>query len=231
MSQQPDGSEQMDLAEVRWASRVNPSTIRRLYEADAHGIVDEELVDEVGFALYARCQSILRVTGAQHGQVTCPRCEAIVARKGAGPWDQPDEVIICSQCGWSVRWRDYLRSYQNKHLVGGGATAMHEAYVEQFANARSPREKMLAIDRLIHAFHWELVSDPGRPAARELIYARNTTELLTFLDRLTYGEGSTPGLRESKAQWKHKVTASPWLRRTGFHPEGWPEPDSQKARH
>ena len=47
------------VGDVRWASRVNPATIRRLYETDARGIVDEDLIDEVGFALYARCQSIL----------------------------------------------------------------------------------------------------------------------------------------------------------------------------
>jgi hypothetical protein len=70
---------------------------------------------------------------------------------------------------------------------------------------RSPGEKMLAIDRLIHTFHWELVSEPGRSAARELIYAKNTTELLTFLDRLTYGEQSTPGLGENKAEWDRKL--------------------------
>jgi hypothetical protein len=36
------------LAEVRWASRVNPRTIRRLDDTDARGIVDEELIDAVG---------------------------------------------------------------------------------------------------------------------------------------------------------------------------------------
>jgi hypothetical protein len=87
MSEQRDESDLTGLAEVRWASRVNPSMIRRLYETDARGVVDEELSDEVGFALYARCQSILRVTAAQQGKVTCPRCEAIVERQGAGPWD------------------------------------------------------------------------------------------------------------------------------------------------
>ena len=30
--------------------------IKRLYEADAAGLRDESLVDEVGFALYVRCE-------------------------------------------------------------------------------------------------------------------------------------------------------------------------------
>jgi hypothetical protein len=39
---------------VRWAPRVPRATIRRLYEGDACGLVDEELVDDVAFAFYAR---------------------------------------------------------------------------------------------------------------------------------------------------------------------------------
>lgn len=209
----PDG-----MSEVRWASRVNPRTIRQLYEADARGIVDAELLNDVGHALLARCQGVLSATEAQSGRVTCPRCQQVVFRDASGPRDKPDEILIC-RCGWSVRWRDYFASFQGKHLVGGGATAMHRTFVEDFGRAQTPAEKMRAIDRLIHAFHWELVREPGRSAARELIYAKNTTELLTFLDRLAYGEGSTPGLRDGKATWDRKLNASPWHRLTGFRPK------------
>jgi len=209
---EPDG-----MAEVRWASRVNPRTIRQLYETDARGIVDEELLNDVGYALLARCQSILSATEAQAGRVTCPRCRQVIVREASRSWDKPDETLSC-RCGWSARWRDYFASYQGKHLVGGGATAMHRTFVEDFGHARTPAEKMRAIDRLIHAFHWELVSEPGRSAAREVIYAKNTTELLTFLDGLAYGEGSTPGLRENKAAWDQKLERSPWHQLTGFKP-------------
>jgi len=37
---------------------------------------------------------------------------------------------------------------------------------------------------LLHAFHWEPIQDPGRPMARNLVYAKNTQELLAFLDAL-----------------------------------------------
>ncbi|MGH2352695.1 MAG: hypothetical protein ACRDI2_17840 [Chloroflexota bacterium] len=207
------------IDEIRWAPRVNPSAIRRLYETDALGIVDEEQIDAVGYALYARCQSILRVTEAQHGRVTCPRCEHVINR-GARDWAQRDQLVCCEHCGWRVRWRDYLKTYQHKHLAGGGAGQFHQQFVEQFDRARTPREKMLAIDRLIHAFHWELVRDPVRAAARELIYARNYKELLTFLDTLTYGDQSTPGLREAKTEWDRKVDRIEWHRSIRFRPEG-----------
>ena len=48
--------------------------IRRLYETDAMGIVDEELLDDVGLSLCLRCQSILAVSDARNGKVRCPGC-------------------------------------------------------------------------------------------------------------------------------------------------------------
>src|SRR5207249_3002792 len=94
-----DLKERTDLAEVRWAPRVNPQKIRRLYETDARGIIDEELIEEVGFSLYSRCQSILIATEAHAGRVQCPRCATFVLRP-----PERDPVIECSQCSWRVRW-------------------------------------------------------------------------------------------------------------------------------
>ena len=55
--------------QIEWAPRVKPHTIRRLYELDAKGILDENLIDEVGFGLWARCETIHRVTHR-----LCPEC-------------------------------------------------------------------------------------------------------------------------------------------------------------
>jgi hypothetical protein len=215
----PDGAAD-GVAAVRWAPLVEQGAIRRLYQTDALGIVDEAQIDAVGYALYARCRSILRATEAHLGRVTCPRCEHVVDR-GATAGQQPEQVVCCPRCGWRVRWQDYFKTYQHKHLVGGGAVPFHQEFVDRFERARTPQEKMLAIDRLIHAFHWELVRQPARAAARELIYARSYKELLAFLDGLTYGDGSTAGLRESKADWDRKADGVPWHRAIGFR-EGAP---------
>ncbi len=45
------------VASVRWAAPVRQDKIRRLYETDARGLTDEALIDDVGLALYLRCQS------------------------------------------------------------------------------------------------------------------------------------------------------------------------------
>jgi hypothetical protein len=227
------------LDEVRWAPRVNPSLIRRLYETDARGIVDDELIDEVGCALHARCQGILRATEAHEGgKVRCHRCGHLIVLP-AGVWRQQDVAITCDSCAWSVPGRGYLKTYQDKHLNGGGAVALFEAFIGQFERACLPHETMLAIDQLIHGFHWYSVKSPGRPAAtnstfaknkRErdgsrlgpplaatnLIYAKNKRELLTFLDTLTYGEGSTPGLRDNKEEWERMLERSDQPAESGF---------------
>ena len=71
---------------------------------------------------------------------------------------------------------------------------------------------MLAIDRLIHVCHWELKGKPGRSAARELVYAQNNVELLTFLDRLALGPGSTPGLQATGPPGTRSCSARPGTR-------------------
>lgn len=54
--------------EIRWARRVRPEKIRALYALDAKGIVDEHLINEIGYAMYARCLRIRDATRAQFGR-------------------------------------------------------------------------------------------------------------------------------------------------------------------
>ena len=80
--------------------------------------------------------------------------------------------VTCPVCGWQVTWLEYMKSYKRHQLNLGGAGPAFEAYVRDFPAARSPQEKMLAVDRLIHAFHYSM-SDfpdlPTRPAGVNLI--------------------------------------------------------------
>jgi hypothetical protein len=47
---------------------VKPYLIRRLYENDASGMLDAELLDKVGWALYSRCDSFIAAEAARKGQ-------------------------------------------------------------------------------------------------------------------------------------------------------------------
>jgi hypothetical protein len=187
---------------VRWAPRVQPAKIRRLYETDARGIHDDELLDEVGYALYSRCRSILHVADAMNGRVHCPQCDTIVARPGV----DADATLHCAQCGWATTWGAYYATYRTQELGAGGAHDIFSDFVARWELAAGPREKMLLIDRLIHAWHWETRQQRpkfglGRPTGVNLIEG-NRKQVLAFLDELTYGPSSTPGTQERKSLWR-----------------------------
>jgi hypothetical protein len=62
----------------KWAPRVKPERIRRLYQLDAQGIYDDELIVNVGYSLLARCESFIHAMEAVRGHAGCPLCGAIV---------------------------------------------------------------------------------------------------------------------------------------------------------
>lgn len=183
----------------RWHPRVPQQQIRRLYQSDARGILDEELVQEVAFALYLRCQSILVATEAHEGQATCPRCAAKIPHD----WDKA-AVLTCPGCGWQTTWGAYFKTYQDKALHGGGALFAFRAYVEEYPKADTPRLRWLLIDRLIHVFHHELRGTPIRPAACNLI-GGGLREVEALLNELAYGEGSTPEAKQEYAAFRAKT--------------------------
>jgi predicted RNA-binding Zn-ribbon protein involved in translation (DUF1610 family) len=162
------------------------------------GLRDEELVDEVGTAFLARVESSLRVSDAHQGLITCPGCgERIEHRMHR----RRGTTIRCADCGWSVAWEAYHKSYRKKQLVAGGMEPFFREFQARYPLARGYQEKMLLIDALIHRFHGELAGSPGRSGAVNLI-GGTWEEVLGFLDRLAQGPGSTPGLAENRAAWQ-----------------------------
>jgi len=185
-------------ASIRWARKVPKAKIRRLYENDARGICDEELIDDVGYSLLARCESILAVTEAAKGRAMCHGCGRVILRSG-----EEDEVLRCEACGWEVTWRTYHKSYQHKQLFAGAALDAFREFADRFPSARTPREKLLLIDRLIHSYH-SYLGKPCRPAAANLIEG-TMTEVTRFLNNLAYGENSAPELRANHSAWQAEL--------------------------
>ncbi len=191
-----------------WAPRLRKEEIRRLYELDARGIVDEDLIDEVGTALYARCDSIRIATDAHQGRVQCLVCGAVVVRAR----HSKDEIVQCA-CGWRTRWAAYFASSRGKQLVGGLALPAFAEFLGRWPKTRRVRDKLLMIDRLVHACHLALASPHARPAATNLIEG-TSKELAGFLDGLAYGPSSTPGLDATRDEWQR-------LRRERSFPDAW----------
>jgi transposase len=194
-----------DDEKIHWARRISREKIRQLYRQDAQGIVDEELIDEVGTALYARCQSILLVSNAQ---VRCLRCREIF---DVG-WDDErddDNVADCptAGCGWQVTYRRYHDSWRRRHLISWGIQPVLREFMAQYKRARRPQDKMILIDGLLHEFHRNMTTGDLRgPAARNLIEGKYG-QVLALLEELAYGEGSTSGLRETKDAWREEMEA------------------------
>ena len=200
-----------------WAPRVKREAIRRLYESDARGICDEGLVDEVGFALFMRCQTFIMAVDAVNGHAACPTCDSVVDHDG-----KPDTVLHCDACGWELSWRDYFTTIQHKQLSGDyRVVGMFSDFVVRYPAARTPREKMLLIDQLIHGFHADL-RGPRRTTGVNLIEG-NYHQVVDFLDELSYGSDSTPGITDVRDEWRSKIeyTAEKWgderLRLTDKH--------------
>ena len=200
----------------KWAPKVSKTKIQRLYAADAQGIVDEELIDEVGWALWSRCDSILTVTAAHYGRVTCPSCEAAVEHPSAAegtdgerhsPWKDED-ILLCMRCGWQLPWNAYHQTYQGKQLFGANAVEVFAAYHRAFPQAPAPNMKMLLIDQLIHAFHIGL-AELGRPVGANLIEG-SMKEVIHFLDELTNGPSSAAGIGGSRDTWRRTIESASW---------------------
>ena len=181
---------------LKWARRVHRDKIHRLYLLDVKGVADEELVNDVGYAMYARCESIRIATEAHHGKVACRTCGSVIERAG---YDKA-ELLRCA-CGWSKTWGEYLKSYQRRQLYGGHALPDFLAFLERWPHARTYRDKLLAIDALVHACHLPERMPWARPAATNLIEG-TASELAVFLDELAYGPQSTAGLEEGRAAWQ-----------------------------
>lgn len=97
---------------MEWARRVRQVQIRRLYRSARLGIYDEEMLEEVGSGLYARCADIAAVADAyRYGKVPCPGCGETVQRKvdamfgleghGAG-----NDWFACPGCDGRLLWQD-----------------------------------------------------------------------------------------------------------------------------
>ena len=183
-----------------WAKKVPCDWIARLYAADA-AVADEALADQVGWALAARCDSIVAVTQAyETGKLPCPRCGETIPLR--------DEQFSCT-CGFCATLAEFQKSYRGKQLYGANAMPVFRRFLREFPRADSYTEKMAAIDRLIHSFHllhswrlseseeaqaeWTLDTDPDTPLGRSTavnLLEGSLTEVILFLEQLSANTGS-----------------------------------------
>ena len=184
---------------VRWAPKLRPDRLRRLYAAEAAGLLDDAAADAAGIDLLLRVESILH---AMRGRVRCPRCAAVFGADKEG--------LRCPGrgCGWHATFDAYRQSKRHRDLNVANALPAFEAFAQGYPRARAAAEKMRLIDRLIHEFHWDAkFNEPNRSVGNNLIEGRHA-EVVEFLDALSAGGGA------DKEEWR-RTMARMWKRRRG----------------
>jgi hypothetical protein len=196
------------MPKIQWSPKLRQSKIWQLYQNDALGMVDETLVEEVGYGLLARCKSVWLVT---RREVECAQCGAVFTVCQPGSWKPLPGPLTCPTpgCGWQITHAEWHESWRHRDLLGTAAFEAVETYLRDYPRARSPEERMVCIDQLIHAFHISLrTQKPGRSFANNLIEGSHK-DVVAFLDRLFALPGGV-----DKGEWRTSVDGM-WKRRRG----------------
>jgi len=136
--------------QFRWSPKVSRQALQRLYKSDAMSLQNEELADEIGYTLYARClQGRDEGKLKDNGKLKCHHCGEILYAQRA--------LMECN-CGYQYLFRDYRRAFRANNMPSGAATAIFNAFIEHWPRARNYPAKMRLIDDLVHEFHINLNS-------------------------------------------------------------------------
>jgi hypothetical protein len=145
---------------IRWAARLAPVRLAKLYELDARGIHDAELCDAVGATLLARCETFGRV---RRGEVACPACGTEFAVARAGMSACPGRA-----CSWQTDHASYWQSIQNHYAFTGRARRRTPPSTRAI-RSRARTARIVLIDQLIHAFHLSEQAEPVKSVASKLL--------------------------------------------------------------
>ncbi len=182
---------------VSWAPRVSRERILELYIKVASGNNDEELIEEIAQSFYNRCSDIIRI---YERRFACPQC-----REELPLPHLPGKDPMCGSCGWQMSWKPFFRTYQGKQLsVNTDVTGITREYLSELPECKTPNEKMILIDALIHACHeWvrKGVTYYGRPLAVNFMEGK-MDQVVAFLENLPYGPDSLPEMTEQFMEWR-----------------------------
>jgi hypothetical protein len=119
---------------------------------------------------------------------------------------QPAELLKCPVCAWQVRWRVYVKEAESTgNIHAGHAQQAFERYLQTYPRCQKAKEKIVAIDQLIHEFHWLILEDgklpeAAKPAGVNLLQG-SSTQVLDMLNELTYGKDAPPEMLEIRELW------------------------------
>ena len=193
---------------IKWAERLPRNLIRRLYESDAKNIQDDELVDEVGYGLYARAKDVIEINRTHgSGVIYCKSCEIEI-------YKNTSDMYNC-KCGWFISHKEYHFSYKGKQFISISAAQFAEVFMREWELAKDDySKKMTAIDYLIHRFHDEFTECTTRPAAINFIEGKSE-DIIDLILELAYSNDKEV-YKEHMETWLENAKKSLWLNKTVF---------------
>jgi hypothetical protein len=179
----PQGSNPEKLNKFRWMPALSPAKLRKLYRSSANGVLDQELLEDVGILFYSRClQGVEEFELIRSDKLKCHHCGAILPKQ--------EQLMLCI-CGYQYIFKEYIDSFNNHHMPGGNALHIFREYIEKWPRARTDSEKMNLIDWLVHQCHISMSSGlPLRSILKNLIDAQQKTAEKLVLE-LAYGNVQT----------------------------------------
>ena len=165
----------------KWSPKVPRQHFIRLYKSDVRMIINSELLDNVGFMLYARClQAKEECELSKTGKLKCHNCKTIIT-------SPPNGLIVCD-CGYSYIFREYMRSFNKNQMPYGAANPFFFKFIEEWPKKKTDNEKMMLIDWVIHQCHLNMLSGVKRNFAGINLIQGNRKQITALINDLAYGD-------------------------------------------
>ena len=148
----------------KWSEKVSRTKLIKLYQNDAKGLIDEDLLDDIGYTFYARCKQARDTREClEKGEIICHHCGTV--NKAASY-----SGLIACPCGYYYTYREYRRSFCTHNMPAGRATEIFNAFADKWLVCKDEKEKMLLIDWLVHECHVSVMTgSQGRSVCINLI--------------------------------------------------------------
>ena len=164
----------MHVMKIKWNKKVAPHKIIKFYNLEASNRLSHEDLHDVALDIYLRVKSCVNAT---NGIATCPVCDADVLIR--------DEASRCGDCGQAISRTEFMASKRHRDLNVANAEGCFVDFMKKYESGLNDKELILAIDFLIHEFHWQLShsENPNRSVGNNLIDGshEDVIELLSAL--------------------------------------------------
>ena len=164
------------LNKFKWHKKVSRNDLLRLYQSESKGMIDDELLDDIGLTFYMRCKQAKEVREyMDKGYIQCLHCDEVLKVPGkvsstASIVRGGNNLPIICKCGYAYTYREYRRSCNAVNMPGGRAEPIFENFLQKWPGCKDTKSKMFLIDWLVHECHVTLMSGArGRSVCVNLI--------------------------------------------------------------